>query len=353
MTPHIAVLCDYRLMPDRVGGMDLFFVRFDAACRKRGIAVDWFFPNAATHNGYDHLRIHACPDGIENGFLETLGTKNYTHIITHFVELCTPFHRKVAAMSKAKLICVDHNPRPPEGYPLRKRLEKRLKGLLFSRHIDAFVGVSDYTVREMVGDFGRHIRSKCRTVYNGIDLDAIPTREGHRVPPRFLVASHLRPSKGIQDLIAASALLPDELRRELRVDIYGEGPQEALLKAQIAAHGLQAQLILKGSSPELKRLYGRYDYLLQPTYMECFSLSILESLAADVPVVTTPVGGTPEVVAHGVNGLLFPAGDVEALAGILMRLLRGETVLENATRPLIQSRFSLETMVENHLKLLD
>lgn len=352
---HIALLCDYRLMPERIGGMDAFFIAFDAACQSEGITVDWFFPEAAAHNGYPALRIIPCPEGIENGFLSHWRSsgQQYTHIVTHFLELCTPFFRTLRKSGDAQIICVDHNPRPPEGYPLKKKIEKRVKGFLFSRYVDRFVGVSDYTVREMQADFGRHIRPKCTTVYNGIDLAAIPPRLGeHRHPPHFLVASHLRASKGIQDLLDALALLPHPIRSQLRVDIYGEGPMESPLREKTARIGLDETVSFKGSSPELKRLYGQYDYLLQPTHMECFSLSILESLAANVPVVTTPVGGNPEVIRDGDNGLLFNVGDRQALAGLLERLWHGTAGLSTDTRSLIEERFSLRRMVENHINLL-
>jgi glycosyltransferase involved in cell wall biosynthesis len=86
--------------------------------------------------------------------------------------------------------------------------------------------------------------------------------------------------------------------------------------------------------------------------MECFSLSILESLAANVPVITTNVGGNEEVIVNGENGCVFKAKDIYALKIIIERIYTGDMMIEINTRELIANNFSLEKMVENHLKLL-
>ncbi|MDG2432747.1 MAG: hypothetical protein P8M54_09850, partial [Flavobacterium sp.] len=54
---RIAVLCNYKLLPERVGGMDYFFWQFDANCKLNNIQVDWFFPNTAKHGQYSMLTI--------------------------------------------------------------------------------------------------------------------------------------------------------------------------------------------------------------------------------------------------------------------------------------------------------
>ena len=115
-----------------------------------------------------------------------------------------------------KIIAVDHNPRPFKGYPLKKRIQKRVKGLLYSRYIDLFVGVSQYTVNEIIKDFGSHLTRKSLVVYNGIAYEKFIKRANRNsIKPTFLVACHLRYSKGIQDLIDAVALLPENILEQL------------------------------------------------------------------------------------------------------------------------------------------
>lgn len=352
----IAVLCNYELLPERVGGMDYFFWQFDAKCKESNIQVDWFFPNTSNHGNYPDLTIHySKTESIETHFLNHCkqNKTTYSHIITHFIELCTPFFKEVKQLSKAKIIGIDHNPRPLNGYPFQKRAKKKIKGILYSKYIDNFIGVSEYTKKELIKDFGSLIKNKTQVIYNGIDLDAIQVRT-ERSPTKlsFLTASHLRESKGIQDLIQAVFILPEEIKNEIVIDLYGDGPYKEQLQNQVKRLALDNSFNFMGSSSILKSIYCQYDYMLQPTYMECFSLSILESLAANVPVITTNVGGNEEAVVNAQNGYIFKAKDVNALATILEELYLGIKKIEVNTRLDIEKRFSLTQMVDNHIKLL-
>jgi len=353
----IAVLCNYELLMERVGGMDYFFWEFDRKCKQNNISVDWFFPNTATHGEYPQLTIHASSySNLEFFFLEFCQMKSgqeYEYVITHFVELCTPILAKIKKLTKAKIIAVDHNPRPLEGYPLSKRIKKRIKGILFGHDTDVFVGVSQYTSNEIIKDFGFQLKSKTITIYNGVQIDEIITQNSRSsAEPVFLVASHLRESKGIQDLIEAVYRLSEDIKGKIRIDIYGDGPFLEFLLQKIQQRKLGHVFIFKGSQRNLKEIYCKYDYMLQPTRMECFSLSILESLAANVPVITTNVGGNEEAVSDGVNGFIFRARDIGSLSKILKDVYLGNEKITVDTRKLIEDNFNLEQMVQKHFNLL-
>lgn len=350
----IAVLCDYRLMPERVGGMDRFYWRFDAECKRLGHEVVWFFPNEERHEGYVNLIIIAANGkSIEQGFLDHKQT--FDVVFTHFLELCTSFYQTVNKKKLAtKIIAVDHNPRPFEGYSLKKRIQKRIKGLLYARYIDLFVGVSHYTVHEIIKDFGSHLERKSKVIYNGIAYEQFQKRTDRNLQkPTFLVACHLRYSKGIQDLIAAVALLPQDILSDLKIDVYGEGEYQSILQDLVDQYHLHNNFVFKGSISNLYAIYHQYDYLLQPTHMECFSLAILESLSANVPVITTPVGGNEEVIVTGVNGFILPVQNPEKWSELLMKLFSGEEKITANTSDLIATEFSIERMVANYVALIN
>lgn len=353
---RIAIICKYELLPERVGGMDYFFWDFDKRCKENGIQIDWFFPNQSNHGEYSNLNIYSnTTKSLEANFLSFCqeNKTEYSYIITHFVELCTPFFSKISKLSKAKIIAVDHNPRPLNGYPIKKRINKRIKGFLFSKYIDVFVGVSKYTVNAILQDFGKHLKSKTQTIYNGVIIDSILVRENRNAAkPGFLVASHLRESKGIQDLIEAVNELPSQIKDDIRIDIYGDGPYKEKLAEKIKQYSLEKCFVFMGSKANLNEIFSQYDYMLQPTHMECFSLSILESLAANVPVITTAVGGNTEVITNQENGYIFEAKDINALTTILQEIYLGNKKISINTRELIANSFSLPKMVENHLKLI-
>lgn len=352
----IAVLCNYELLPTRVGGMDYFFWLFDEKCKGNNVEIDWFFPNKSSHGNYQRLKIVDCNYQNSEVFFATYlqnKTTDYTHIITHFVELCTPVFKKISQLSEAKIIAVDHNPRPLNGYPLKKRIIKKIKGMLYSKYIDVFVGVSQYTVNEISSDFGNHLKTKTLTIYNGVVINNIIKREKRNFKkPTFLVASHLRESKGIQDLITSVSFLPNVIKNELIIDVYGDGPYKHVLLENIKYLQVEKNFNFKGSKSNLKDIFHQYDYMIQPTHMECFSLSILESLAANVPVITTNVGGNEEVITHLENGFIFPAKNTMALKELLEEIITANKVINLDTRDLIEHHFSLDKMVENHFKII-
>lgn len=352
-TQHIAVVCNYKIDTNRIGGMDRFYKSYDNQLTKMGIKVSWYFPGYKVIDFYSDMNLYLSKDRpVENFFLDH-AEKNgpFDVVVTHFVSLCTPFFKTLKKGQNPFVIAVDHNPRPFYGFPLKKRIRNKIKGMYYSRYIDLFVGVSKYTVCHILKDYGRFLQKKSKVIYNGIDTSVYQGRRDKNFG-KFIVVSHLRASKGIQDLVEAVNLLPTELRGQIRFDIYGEGPMEKFLKNKVKALHLQSVIHFKGSSPELPRIFRNYSYLIQPTYMECFSLSILESLAANVPVVTTTVGGNLEVITEGENGFIFPPGDIPGLAVILSDIvLSRKSITKNVSRK-VEENFYLQKMVQEHLDLL-
>ncbi|NDP27725.1 MAG: glycosyltransferase family 4 protein [Flavobacterium sp.] len=337
--------------------MDYFFWQFDSKCKASNIQVDWFFPNISNHGRYTDLTIYASEtERVEPHFLEFCEHNkiDYSYIITHFVELCTPFFKKVKQFSNAKIIAVDHNPRPLNGYPLAKKIKKRIKGLLYAQYIDTFIGVSDYTKKELIKDFGSPIKNKIQLIYNGIDIDAIQVRaERNQSKPSFLTASHLRESKGIQDLIQAVYVLPEEIKAEIVIDLYGDGPFRNQLEDQVTSLALGNCFNFMGSISNLKTIYCEYDYLIHPSYEETFCYTVVEALAANTKVITTNEGGNVlGIIKHLDNGFLFEAKNIAQLSSLITQIWIGKLKITKETRTDIEKRFSLQKMVDNHYKLI-
>ncbi|MDA9127594.1 glycosyltransferase family 4 protein [Flavobacteriaceae bacterium] len=356
MTRKIAVICQYELLENRVGGMDQFFWAFDAKCKDHGVDIDWFFPNSSNHAAYQGLKIISADYGsMEYFFLSHIKAQNKTYdlVITHFIELSTFFAKDVKAAGIKRLIQVDHNPRPYGGYGFSKRIKKSIKGLFYSGYVDQFIGVSQNTAKEIIKDFGKRVERKTKTIYNGVNLKSIPVKNeaASSKPPKFMVVSHLRKSKGIQDLIHAVSKLNAFIKNQIVIDVFGFGPEEQELKNLVAELGCADNFIFFGSTAVVER-YQEYDFLIQPSHMECMSLSILEALTAGVPVITTPVGGTPEVITPGVNGFLFEPGDTASLREIIKNCVLGDIQLQGPIKPSDSERFILDFMVEEYFKLL-
>lgn len=357
MKKSIAIICEYALIPERIGGMDRFFRAYNTALKEKEHIVTWFFKDVTEFGFYNELSIiNANNKSIESFFLNHCSSNNlkYDIVITHFLHPVSPFYKEVKKRMNPYIINIDHNPRPLEGFPLKKRIKNKIKGLLYGKHVDKLVGVSAYTQKEIINDFGNSIKNKTSVVYNGIDVKDYKKQVVSRadIPIRFLVVSHLRVIKGIQDLLKALHQIDATLYKNIQIDVYGDGPHKDELLALQKEYQLEEIVHFKGSTSKLNELFCNYSYLIQPTYMECFSLSILESLASNVPVITTTVGGNLEVVENGVNGYVFEPKDVSTLAEIITNIVSGKRSIAKNVSSKIEKEFTLDIMVTNHINFL-
>lgn len=358
MNRSIAIICDYILIPERIGGMDRFFKAYNTALQEKGYDPIWFFKDVTYFDFFKELNIISAKNtSIEAFFLEYCNKKNlkFDIVITHFLQPVSPFFKKVKKQMNSYIINVDHNPRPLDGFPLMKRIKNLLKGLLYYKYINKLIGVSEYTSKHIINDFGNIVKNKTDVIYNGIAYSNFKKQQLDRtkLPIKFIVVSHLRESKGIQDLLEALHKIDNNLYKDIIVDIYGNGPYKNELIQLQHDYGLENFINFKGNSPKLNELFHECHYMLQPTYMECFSLSILESLASNVPVITTTVGGNPEIIVDGVNGYLFEPKDVDALTEIIQKIVTKEMTISREVYSNIEKNFTLDIMVKNHIKLLE
>ena len=167
------------------------------------------------------------------------------------------------------------------------------------------------------------------------------------------VVAQLIPRKGHRYLLAA---LPALLARHprLQVLIFGQGPLEAELRAEVDAAGLAGAVRFTGFRHDLPRWLGGLDLLVHPADMEGLGVSLLQASAAAVPIVTSRAGGLPEAVQDGVTGILCPPGDVAALGAAIDRLA-GDAALRArfgaAGRARILAEFSIDAMVDGNLRV--
>ena len=134
------------------------------------------------------------------------------------------------------------------------------------------------------------------------------------------------PTLGFAGRLTTAKSLDVALRALIQVPgvalaIAGDGPDRAELEALAAELGLQERVRFLGAQPRERvlELFHASDASLLSSSWENFPHTVVEALAAGAPVLATAVGGVPEVVRDGVNGLLVPAGDADALAEAIRR----------------------------------
>lgn len=167
-------------------------------------------------------------------------------------------------------------------------------------------------------------------IRNGIALSGIGAgakrpalRQELHVPPSaqlVFVFSRLNRMKGLAYFLEAVALLAPRFP-EVRFLIVGDGAAREELEAHSSRLGLSELVTFTGFRTDVPDLLRETAVSVLPSLSEGFSNSLLESMAAGVPMVATNVGGNPELIEHSVSGLLVPVRDSVALASAIASLL--------------------------------
>jgi len=196
-----------------------------------------------------------------------------------------------------------------------------------ARRSDALVAVSEEVRRFLASQLALDA-SAIRVIHNGI-APAMPTERGlaalrQRLAfvggrPLIGVVASLTAKKGHEHLLRALAALRD--RGVGCVAVFaGDGPERSRLQSMAATLGLANDVLFLGNWRPAAEVFALLDVFVLPSVVEGLPLALLEAMAAGVPVVATTVGGVPEVIAHGVNGLLVPPASPPALADAIASL---------------------------------
>jgi N-acetyl-alpha-D-glucosaminyl L-malate synthase BshA len=136
--------------------------------------------------------------------------------------------------------------------------------------------------------------------------------------------SNFRPVKRVEDVVEVFHRLRG--RFPVRLLMVGDGPDRARVEQRCRQCGTCGEITFIGNLPLVEEVLVGADLFLLPSESESFGLAALEALSCKVPVIATRAGGLPEVVADGECGLLYPVGDVDAMAEGAARLLGDEAL---------------------------
>jgi len=201
--------------------------------------------------------------------------------------------------------------------------------------------------------------SRVTQIYNGVDKQRFCPPLDHMrmlLPENFrkecFVVGSVGRMVGVKDYPTLVAAFVDACGRpggeRLRLVIIGDGGARDACQRQIDDAGLSARAWFPGERSDIAELMQCFDLFVLPSLGEGISNTILEAMACGLPIVSTNVGGTPELVDDGVNGRLFPPGDVPALSGLVADYLANPALLAahgSASRQKIEASFSIEAMV--------
>jgi len=118
--------------------------------------------------------------------------------------------------------------------------------------------------------------------------------------------------------------------------------------------GLSDQIVLKGRSDDIPLCLSAMDVYVQPSYYEGHSITILEAMGMGLPVISTRVGGTPEIIKTGENGFLFNPDDHQSMAEMIYKLYNDNALRDGMgaiAKKTVKERFSVEQMTKEYESL--
>ncbi len=229
--------------------------------------------------------------------------------------------------------------------------ERALAGLT-----DRIITVSEALGREIV------VREKIDpakvvTIYNGIvpeefsrdpDRDFLQRITGIPAGKKIVgTVARLAPQKGVAHFIRAAAMMAKDSEEAVFL-VVGDGPLRADLERLAGSLGLAERVFFAGERRDMPRIMPCLDVFVLASVTEGLPLTVLEAMAARRAVVATRVGGIPEVISDGVNGLLVDPGDVAGLAAAILALLgdrKKSRAMGERGRDTVLEKFTVEKMV--------
>jgi len=238
---------------------------------------------------------------------------------------------------------------------IRKPFFGLLLKVLFRSHVKEIVTVSHFSRKTLLqkgieGD-------KITVIHNGIPPEPLfadrrqDIRNELRVPDGYLLAGtacRLVKAKGLEIFIEAIAIVVKRIEN-MRFVIWGEGPQRNQLKRLIGKLGVGEYITLPGHRDDIDRCISTLDIYCMSSYAENFSMALLEAMRAGLPIVATDVGGNPEAIKNGTEGVLVPAADPRALAVGILTLVDNRQKRE-LMAVLAQQRFLAEFTSEKMVR---
>jgi glycosyltransferase involved in cell wall biosynthesis len=275
----------------------------------------------------------------------------------------TPFFYAALARSLSlrppRIILTEHGRHYPDIVSPLRRAANRLVFDHLADAVNACCAFSGRALGRVDGFSGQRIE----VIENGIDVEryaAATDRAALRNvlgldPARRYLATVARfhPVKDHATLLRAFATVA-AARSDVDLLLAGDGPLRADLEQQVRVSGIDGRVRFLGVRSDVPALLQAVDVFVLTSVSEAASLTVLEAMASRLPVVVTAVGGNPEMVRHGVEGLLVPRGDAAGVAAALLRVLDDPTsaaTMGAAGRARVEERYQLNRTVGNYWRL--
>jgi N-acetyl-alpha-D-glucosaminyl L-malate synthase BshA len=220
---------------------------------------------------------------------------------------------------------------------------------------DGVTAVSRFLREKTLTNYG--IQKEIRVIPNFVDTDRYRRIECTRIRERFAEAgekllvhiSNFRLVKRVPDVIRVF----DEVRKKIpaKLLLVGDGPERSSCELLARELDMQEHVRFLGKQTELVPILSSSDLMLMPSQSESFGLAALEAMACGVPVISSSVGGLPELQVHGQTGYIAEIGDIGRMARYTVELLTNDTkmtLFRNACRTRAVEHFDVKRIVTEY-----
>lgn len=258
------------------------------------------------------------------------------------------------------IVSTQHNV-PSNYHPVTRTTERLTRSL-----DDTTVAVSQGVERAFTGNAHApgELGDEWCTIYNGIDVDEfarnVEQADGTAVRDRlgiepetttFLNVGRYVPVKGQTTLVRAMA----HSDTDAQLIIVGHGELEETLRSEVGSHGVGDSVHVTGRVPEVHPYYAAADAFVSASKAEGLPITVLEAMAAALPVVAPDIPGVNEAVNDGETGALYPSGQVESLVTAIEEVTDSERQDQygSAGRERVSRYFDVEQMADTYARLYE
>lgn len=350
---------------DGPGGAETMFLTLAIALRARGLNVlpvvlsggaGWL-SGRLRKSGFEVYQPRL-RRAVDPAFIETLRAwfRERQIEIVHAHEFAMAFYGGLAAkLEGLPYVITMHG-----GTGYAKAMRRRLALSFIARNSRAIVGVSEGTALALATHLWFN-RDRIKVVPNGV-AKRPGDRKGTRIAlgigedeRLILSVGNLYPVKGHIFLVEAAGLLSEDSHLPpWRLVVAGRGSEEQRLTDRIRQLDLANRFQLLGLRDDIPDLLAASDALVMPSLSEGMPMALLEAMFASIPVICTRVGGIPEVIESGINGVLAEPANPESLAAAMKAVLVdpvGADAMARRARAFVDERYSDRVMADSYIAL--
>lgn len=218
---------------------------------------------------------------------------------------------------------------------------------------NAVVGVSEDATK-LCQQQNRGNAAKMRCIWNGIDLERFRF-QGPNDQLTAISVGRLSPEKDYSTLLRATKLVLEQYPN-FQLKLIGDGQERTLLENLAKELGIESQVTFLGERSDVHEQLGRAGFFVSSSTTEGISLTLLEAMAVGLPIVTTAVGGSPEIVMPDVTGKLVPPSNPQELADAMIAMIEERALwpdMATTARERVEQNFNIRTMISQYESLYE